>query len=151
MKLVIKEAVIFILFVLYGSFCFPQKGSKEIIYVLFDKQSKEKCKVSVEGKGYVMMNKYRKEYENYGNIINFKICNESFTAQKTKSVIDTCHISSLNDTKFVDFKYLIKRYNSSDTLKHQLFEKIYFFEKISEAKVIKYEVIWVDDMLMIDD
>ena len=138
-----------ILFLLNYFFCFSQKQDKEIIYLLFDEHSKEKCKVAVEGKGYVNMNKYRKEHE--GNIMYFKICNESFTAHKTKSFKDTCSVKALDNLRLVDFDYLIKKYDSVYEFKHHVFKKIYFIEKIFKDKIIKYEVNWIDEVLMIDD
>ncbi len=130
--------------------CFSQKEvkKKETVYLFFNLQSNEKCKVAVRAKGYVDMNKFRKDYRDNGNIINFKICDERFAAHKNRSYRDTCSIKALDNIKFVDFDYLIEKYNSVFEFKHHVFEKIYFVEKISDEKIIKYEVRWLDERIM---
>ncbi len=141
------------LFLIVSFTCFSQKQvkEKEIVYLLFDEQNTEKCKVAVEGKGFVYMNKFRKEYWDNGSIIVFKICDETFTTHKTKSFKDTCSIKVLNNTKLVDFDYILKKYNSENEFKHHVFDKIYFIEKISGDIVIRYEVNWLDEIQIIDD
>ena len=96
----------------------------------------------------VKNNKYRKEIQ--GNYIYFKICDEKFSTHKFKSFKDTCHIRVLDNLKIVDLKYINEK-KSQSILKYNPFEKIYIIEKISETKVIKYEVIWIDDWLEVDD
>ncbi|WP_299127858.1 hypothetical protein [uncultured Winogradskyella sp.] len=124
---------------------------KETVYLLFDKQNKEQCLIEDGSGNSKYTNKYRKEYWSNGNIINFRICNERFTSHRTKSSIDTCSAKALDNIKLVDFDYLQKKYDSVYEFKHHVFEKIYFIEKISEDKIIKYEVNWVDSIMMIQD
>ncbi len=138
-----------ILFLVSTLLCFSQQEKKETVYLLFDKQSKEKCKVPVEGKGYLNLKKFRKEFQE--DYIYFRICDEIFTAHKIKSFKDTCSVKTLNNLKLVDFDYLVKRYNSVNEFKHHIFDKIYFIEKLSDNEIIKYEVTWVDEIIMIDD
>ena len=147
------KTIILSLFLIVSFTCFSQKQAKEkeTVYLLFDEQSKEKCKVDVEGKGFLNMNKFRKGYWDNGNIIVFKICDETFTTHKTKSYKDTCSVKALDNLKFVDFDYLVKKYDSVYEFKHHVFEKIYFIERISKDKIIKYEVGWIDDIIMIED
>tara|TARA_R110000868_G_scaffold47429_1_gene155557 strand:- start:904 stop:1200 length:297 start_codon:yes stop_codon:yes gene_type:complete len=95
------------------------------------------------------MNKFRKEYEDYGNIINFKICNETFGFNQTKSFRDNCSIKKLKNIKLIDLDYLIRKYNSLYEFKHDIFAKIYLIEKISKDMIVKYEVGWVDEQIMI--
>ncbi|MFD0992833.1 hypothetical protein [Tenacibaculum geojense] len=140
-----------ILFLVSTLMCFSQERKKETVYILFDNQSNEKCIVEDGSGNSLNVNKFRKEYEDYGNIINFKICNETFGFNKTKSFKDTCSIKALENIKLVDFEYLIKKYNSLNEFKHHVFDKIYFVEKISKNKIIKYEVGWVDEIFMIED
>ena len=132
-------------------FCFSQKQEKETVYLLFDKSNKEKCLIEDGAGNSKYLNKNRIEYQDNGNIIYFKICNESFTAHKTKSYKDTCSVKALDNLKLVDFDYLVKKYDSVYEFKHHVFEKIYFIERISKDKIIKYEVTWIDEIIMIED
>lgn len=141
--------LLLLLIVSFASFSQKQAKQKETVYLLFDEQSKEKCKVAVEGKGYLSMNKFRKKYEDYGNTISFKICNQKFTTRN--SLKDTCTAKALDNIKLVDIEYLKKKYNSSNDFKHHVFEKIYFIEKLSNNKIIKYKVDWIDEIIMVDD
>lgn len=143
-----KKLILISLF-LFSLICFSQKGKKETVYLLFDEQNEETCKVPVEGRGYLNLNKFRKEFQ--GDFIYFKICDEIFSTSKTKSFRDTCSIKYLEKIKLVDFDYLVKKYNSKFEFKHHVFNKIYFIEKISKDKIIKYEVTWIDEILMIED
>lgn len=138
-----------ILFLISTLTSFSQEKKKETAYILFDALSKEKCKIPVEGKGYQKLNKFRKEFQ--GDYIFFKICDETFSTHKTKSYRDTCSIKALDNIKTTDYEYLIKKYDSLNEFKHHVFDKIYFIEKISKDKIVKYETTWIDQILMIDD
>jgi len=128
--------------------CFSQNVKKETVYLLLDLKSNEKCIVEDGSGNSKYVNKYRKEFQ--VDYIYFKICDETFTTHETKSFKDTCSIKALDNLKIVNFEYLIKKYNSLYQFKHHIFEKIYFIEKISKEKIIKYEVTWIDDILMIE-
>lgn len=141
--------LLLLLIVSFASFSQKQEKQKETVYLLFDEQSKEKCKVAIEGKGYLNMNKFRKEYEDYGNTIIFKICNQKFTTRN--SLKDTCTAKALHNIKLVGIEYLKNKHNSSNDFKHHVFEKIYFIEKLPNNKIIKYAVGWNDEITMIDD
>jgi len=145
------KIIILITLSIFSLLCFSQEQKKETVYLLFDKGNKEKCSVPVEGKGNIKKDKFRKEYEDYGNIINFKICNETFGFNKTKSFKDTCSMRTLEKIKLVDLDYLIHKYNSVYEFKHHVFDKIYLIEKISKDKIVKYEVGWIDEQIMIID
>jgi hypothetical protein len=138
-----------LILLLFSIVLYCQNEKKEIVYLLFDAQSKEKCQVPVEGKGHQKLNKFRKEAQ--GEYIYFKICDESFSTHKTKSLKDTCSITYLEEIELVDLNYLIKKYNSENEFKHHVFDKIFFVEKISKDVVVKYQVTWVDEIIMIDD
>lgn len=127
-------------------FCFAQKENKETVYLLFDTTSEDKCKVDVEGKGYLLLNKYRKEHGQKRSYLY--ICNETFAFSKKKN--DTCSIKALDDIKFVDLKY-IKDKKSKNVMKYNPFKKIYLVEVISKEKIIKYDVTWIDDWVMVHD
>ncbi|WP_019037864.1 hypothetical protein [Psychroflexus tropicus] len=144
-----KKKITFSLLVLFSILSFSQNEKDKTIYLLFDEQSKEKCKVPVEGKGYQNLNKFRKEI--HGEYIYFKICDEIFSIHKTKSFKETCPIEYLDSIELVDINYLKEKYDSENELKHHVFDKIFFIEKISEKKIIKYEVSWVDEIIMIYD
>jgi hypothetical protein len=130
-------------------YSFSQKKEKETAYLLFNSQSKERCVVEDGSGNSQNLNKFRKEFQ--GNYIYFKICDEIFSTHNSKSLKETCSIKYLEKIKLVDFDYLVKKYNSVYEFKHHVFDKIYFIEKISKDKIIKYEVTWVDEMIMIDD
>ena len=140
-----------LIFLLVSSLiCFSQeRKKKEIIYILFDDQSNEKCIVEDGSGNSSNINKFKKEFQ--GDYIYFRICDEIFTTHKTKSFKDTCSIKALDNLKIVDFEYLLNKYNSLYEFKHHVFDKIYFIEKISKDKIIKYEVAWIDEIIMIED
>lgn len=139
-----------VLFFLLYLYSFSQeKNDKEIVYLLFDTTSKERCLIEDGSGNSKYLNKYRKEYQDQGNIICFKICNERFTANKTKSLMDTCSIEVLLNIKVVDIEYLNNK-KTKNILKYNPFEKIYLLEKFSKNKVVKYEVLWIDDWIMVD-
>jgi len=128
--------------------CFSQNVKKETVYLLLDLKSNEKC-IFEDGSGnssYV--NKYRKEVQ--GNYIYFKICNEIFSTHKLKGLKDSSSIKALDNLNIVNLKYINEK-KSKSILKYNPFEKIYIVEKISDTKVVKYEVIWIDDWVMVDD
>lgn len=127
--------------------CFAQKEKKEIVYLLFDTLSKEKCKVDVEGKGYQLLNKYRKEQGR--NQSFFYICDESFVFGSKKRK-DTCNIKALDNLKIVDIAY-IKDKKSKSIMRYNPFKKIYLVEVISKDKIVKYDVLWIDDWTMTRD
>lgn len=130
-------------------YSFSQTEGKETVYLLFNRQSKEKCIIEDGSGNSLNLNKFRKEFQ--GNHIYFRICNEIFTAHKTKNSKDTCSIKALDNLKIVNFEYLLDKYNSFNEFKHHVFDKVYLIEKISKDKIIKYEVTWIDKIIMIDD
>lgn len=144
-----KKRIMFSLLVLFSIVSFSQNEKEKTVYLIFDEQSKDKCKVPVEGKGYQNLNKFRKEVQ--GEHIYFKICDEIFSTHKTKSFKETCSIEYLDSIELVDIIYLKDKYDSVNELKHHVFDKIFFIEKISAKKIIKYEVSWVDEIIMIED
>lgn len=142
------KTLIFIIFLTLPLTCLSQKQAKETIYLFFNEKSMEKCLVAEEGKGYTNIAKYRKEY--IKNALFFKICNESFAFNSKKKSIDTCSAIALQNIKFVDLEYINKK-KSKNVLRYNPFEKIYIVEKIPKNKILKYEVVWIDDWVMVDD
>lgn len=139
-----------LIFLLVSSLiCFSQEKKKDTIYILFNDQSNEKCIVEDGSGNSSNINKFKKELQ--GDYIYFRICDEIFTTHKTKSFKDTCSIKALDNLKFVNFEYLLNKYNSLYEFKHHVFDKIYFVEKISKGKIVKYEVDWIDEIIMIED
>ena len=127
--------------------CFSQNIKKETVYLLLDLKSNEKYILEDGSGNSKYVNKYRKEIQ--GNYIYFKICDEIFSTHKFKGFKDTCSIRALNNLKIVDLKYINNK-KSKSILKYNPFEKIYIVEKISNTKIIKYEVAWIDDWIMIE-
>jgi hypothetical protein len=127
---------------------FSQSIEKEIVYVLFYDNSIEKCKIEVEyssdndGKldGYQIIKKYKKDSK--GEKINFHICDETFIYTEHVSTIDTCSVNFLNKIEPKNLDYLLNKYAKGNNFKHHVFEKIYIIEKISENRIVKYEVYW---------
>ncbi|CAI8274322.1 MAG: Uncharacterised protein [Bacteroidota bacterium] len=142
------KKILLIILLLPSWFCFSQE-QKETVYLLFDKENNQKCLIEDGSGNSKYLNKFSKEYQ--GDIIYFKICDEIFSTRKTKNFIDTCSVKALDNLKFVDFDYIVKKYDSMFEFKHHVFEKIYFIEKISKDKIVKYEVNWVDDIMMIEN
>ena len=120
---------------------------EETAYLLFNINSNDKCKVAVEGKGYLNLNKYRRT--NQEKFDMFYICDLKFRFNKS-SKSDTCSIKSLNNLKIVDIEY-IKRKKSETILKYNPFKKVVLIEIISSSKIIKYDVKWIDDRVIIED
>ncbi|EDP95284.1 hypothetical protein U8527_15810 [Kordia algicida OT-1] len=136
------------LFLVFSCFyCLAQQKQKETVYLLFDKTNKEKCKVLTENKGYVYLNKYRKNKK--GSITEFKICGETFSIRK-QGVKNIYSAQVLDTLKLIDLEYLKQKHTVSNDFKHRIFEKVYFIEKISQNKIIQYEVFWVDDFFITD-
>lgn len=130
------------------TFCLAQKESKETVYLLFDTTNKEKCIIEDGSGNSQSLNKYRKEYEK--NLMYLHICNEYFAFNTKKKELDTCSRSMLNNIKLVDLDY-IKDKKSKSVLRYNPFKKIYLVEVISEEKIIKYDVTWIDDWIMVND
>lgn len=142
------KTIALIIFIFYNLSLFSQSQKKEIVYLLFE-ANKEECLIEDGSGNYRCLNKYRKEYDK--DIIRFRICDELFTFHRYKGNKDTCSIKALDNLKLVDFDYLVKKYDSVYEFKHHVFEKIYFIERISKDKIIKYEVGWIDEIIMIED
>ena len=137
-----------VLLLLTSLFSLAQKTEKETVYLLFDTTSNEKYIIEDGSGNSLQQNRYRKEINK--KFIKFKICNDLFLFNKMKNVKDTCTMESLKGIKTVDFNYLEKKHAESKEFKHHVFEKIYFIEKISRNRILKYEVIWVDDTFITD-
>ncbi|QHI34983.1 hypothetical protein IMCC3317_03290 [Kordia antarctica] len=138
-----------LLLLLFSSFfSFAQKEKKETVYLLFDTTSKEKCIVEDGSGNSQNLNKFRKEYKEKS--ISFNICNEYFAYSTKKKLKDTCSIKELDNIKFVDLKYIQDK-KSKNVMRYNPFEKIYLVEIISKEKIIKYDVTWIDDWVMIGD
>lgn len=139
----------FVFFLFFVSVSFSQALDKEIVYTLFDPGSNERCAVE-DGSGNTKnVPKFRKKVQ--GEYIYFKICDEIFSTHKTKTFKETCPIEYLDSIELVDIIYLKEKYDAENEFKHHIFDKIFFIEKISAKKIIKHEVFWVDEIIMIND
>ncbi|MGY0426792.1 MAG: hypothetical protein ACWIPI_08195 [Polaribacter sp.] len=117
------------------------QSEKETVYLFFDGNSKEKCKIIVEStyenpKGIEIVKKYRKEYKK-GKII-FHICDEKFYFKPKVGKIDTCSIKVLKSLHFKNLDYIKNKYQKGQDFKHHTFKQINIIEKISEKKIVKY-------------
>jgi len=135
MKKLILIMILFTPFILLS-----QIKTKETVYLLFNKNNKKKCLIENGSGKSVEIKKFRKKV--IKNKIFFSVCNEDFIYIKGVYKTDTCSVRALNNLKIVSLDYLLKRYYEGNDHKHQLFEKIYFIEKINENKIVKYEVYW---------
>jgi len=145
---------IFLIITLLTSFLvFSQTKKKEIVYLLFKKNSTEKCKIQVEqtynnSKGIQYVKKFRKKTTK--KKLFFSVCDEDFIYTKGLSKIDTCSSKILKNVKLVTLDYLLKKYYAANELKHQVFNNIYFIEKIPNNKVVLYEVYWSGEWIIKD-
>lgn len=122
---------------------------KETIYLLFNNDNKEECKIGVESsyenpEGYRVVKRYRKKIREDG-LVNFYICDEIFTLEKKKK-IDTCNLKFLNTLNFETLEGIkSKRNNTANVFKNSVFKEIYLIE-IYKNNFIKYPVIWSSDL-----
>ncbi|OIQ30356.1 MAG: hypothetical protein BM564_03020 [Bacteroidetes bacterium MedPE-SWsnd-G2] len=126
------------------SSCIAQ--DKQTIYLIFNQNEAVNCiksnsnyrhdKSLTNYKGAMV----KSEYPN--NKTSFIICKEHFSLIKNTKPqkISKGDVSKL---KLVEFEYLIKEYIKSDMFnKRDVFENIFFIEKINEEEYLKYEVHW---------
>ena len=143
------KSIVIIFLMFLPIYTFSQTEEKETVNLLFNIQSKERYSGEDGSGNSLSLNKFRKELQ--GDYIHFKIGDETFTTHVSDSYKETCSINILSKINLVDINYLLKKHDGSNEFKHHVFDKIYIIEKISEDKVIKYEVSWIDEILMIDD
>jgi hypothetical protein len=160
MKIMKHSLVIFILLLLNSNLYSQNK--KETVYLLFDINSKERCKIEVEFSsdndgeldGYQTVKKYRKRNSSYNSdCIVFDIGDEEFVTNIKKDCRDTCSIDKLNQLKLVDIEYMVEKWrNPPREFKHHVFEKIFMVEKISKHKIIIIitDVMWTDEIFVVD-
>lgn len=137
-----------LLIILFFSFSCLGQEEKETVYLFFDLKSKEKCKVDIEGKGYLSLNKYRKGTA--GDFTSFYICNEQFSSHNSRSYREVIEEGAIADYNIVNLEY-IRKAKGKTILRYNPFKKIYLLERISKDKIIKIEVAWIDDWIMVND
>lgn len=136
-----KYIIIIIFLFTFNSY---SQGEKEVVYLLFDNNSLEKCTLEDGNGNKLKVNVYRKELRNDNTIFN--ICEEIFFLDK-RYQIDTCSLEYLKKIKFETLKTIeYKRKHSKYVFKNSVFKKIYLVEK-QKNKIIKYPVIWNTDMI----
>jgi hypothetical protein len=118
-------------------------STKKTIYLFFDRNSNETCKVLKDGGGYLDQKKFQKIKSFQSKFrYRFYICNELFLLEKNKN-IDTCTIEYLQNIKFSNVENLRKTINQVNPLyPWKVFKKVYIVEKIDEEKIVKYDVKW---------
>lgn len=142
------KRIVFIL-ILFPIFLLSQTAEKETVYVLFDTNSDEKCKIDVEQtyskkQGIEFVKKFRKKAKKD----RFYICDEIFRLHR-KGAIDTCNTDILKKITFKDMNYLNAKRDELKPVnffKNSVFGKIYFIEPYKDY-VVKYEVIWATDLI----
>ena len=145
-----KKMIVILLF--FPLFLGAQTEEKETVYVLFDVKSNEKCTVEIEQtydnkSGIEFVKKFRKKVKS-NKKITFYICDEIFGLRK-KQQIDTCSTQLLKKVAFKDLRYLNAQRDALKPVnffKNSVFKKIYFIEPHDDY-VIKYEVIWITDLI----
>ena len=135
---------IYILMFLFSTNLFSQT-KKEIVYLLFNSNNKEKCKIDIEQtyenkKGISFVKKYRKENKK-GKII-FNICDEKFVFNYEKKKRNTCTVKSLIKFNIKNLDYLKNKYQKGKKFKHHTFEQINIIEIISNNQIIKYSNVY---------
>lgn len=119
---------------------------KKTIYLIFNQNEQVNCvKFNSQDRQDKSTSTYigvmiKREYPN--SKVNFNICRERFSLIK-KTNPEKISIRDVNELNVVKFDYLIDEYIKSDMFnKRDVFEKIYFIEKINEKEYLKYEVNW---------
>lgn len=136
-----------LLFIFFSLLITDIKAQSVEVYILFNIESVEKCKVEFEGEGYKYVNKYRKESK--GNYIDFLVCDEKFRFNKILNKKKVFKFENLNELKFSSLNDLKKR-KKENILKSNPYSKIYIYQKTKTSKVIRYEVKWIDDWSIVD-
>jgi hypothetical protein len=122
------------------------QSKKEVVYLIFDKNNTEKCKINVEQtyenkKVKSFVKKYEKEKKN--DKIIFNICDEKFIFNYENQKRDSCTIKSLNKFNIKNLDYLKNKYLKGKDFKHHTFEQINIIEIISNNQIVKYyNVYW---------
>lgn len=140
-----KHLIILVLCIIGFSSCNSQE--KETVYLIFKENNQVNC-VKIKNKSYkrddTLKVKYKGYMRNHGSMKtpSFTICQEKFFLDK-KSKIDTVKASSVKKLNIVNFDYFIRRrFETNKVTKRNVFNKIYFLEKINEEEYIKYNVYW---------
>lgn|SRR5699024_147060 len=138
-----------ILLIVGKSNCIAQDTAKDTVYLFFDTSDTTTCRVDVEGKGYQMVKKYRKQ--NLHNYILFNICGEKFTFMKERSMSDTLSVGEHNKINYSDIDYFIRIFKNQEPTKykHNIFDKIYIVVKVNNGTFIKYDVGWLDESIWV--
>ena len=124
------------------------QNTKEIVYLLFDMNSEEKCMDEDNDGNTHWIKKYKKEISN--NNIYFFICKNKFIYNKKKHKADTCARSSLNKLMIRDVSYLFEKDSRGYFIRFRVENepKKFIVEKISNNRIIIYEVylpsVWIE-------
>ena len=154
-----KIIIIFIAYIFVYKAYTQNLKSKSPIYFLFDRSSKEKCKIFNEGfyeKGdSIEIKKYQKITQRDGDI-EFYICKERFYCRKS-SVKDTIDISYLKQIELMSVGTIMEMIKNNKIIKdkkdiisiipyrhNDLFgeRKVYFLEREKNNKLVRYSVVW---------
>ena len=122
------------------SFLVFTQEKKEIVYLIFDIASNEKCEVDIEGKGVTEVNKYR--VCSRKNVHRYFICDEKFDL--LEGHVDTLNVDNIDEFNVVDIQYVVDRKNEGP-LRFNPFEKIFLIEVIDDHQMLILEVGWIDE------
>jgi len=143
-----KHLQIIIIFFLLNFLNSFSQTKKETIYLLFPMNNQKTCEIEDGVGNYNKVKKFR--IENKKNSIYFYVCDEKFVFNKIKNFKDTCNIKILSNINIKKISYLLNKYESNNEFKHNLFN-IFIVEKISQDKIVKYEVKWNDERLGVQE
>ena len=110
--------------------------------LLFDAGSVEKCTVSIEGKGYQALPKFRKN--EVGDIIYFHICKKAFTFMKNEFEEISVSEREMQSVKFNTVEEI-----SRETVMGKNVD-IYIYEKMYDSSFCKYRVGFAHDFVYVE-
>ena len=141
----IYKFIILLLFSLNSFYLFSQE-EKETVYLLFDVDSQEKCKVAAPDDKYQNIKKYKKNIKT--DFITFTICEHIFEHIKGRHKIETSARDSLSKLNIKDIDYLFDKDNKGVLYRIENGINTFIVEEINNSKIIIYEVhllaVWVE-------
>lgn len=121
-------------------------AQKEEVFLFYDGDSNTKCILDIEGKGLTERNYYLKESNK--NFIDFHFCKQTFRFKKG----DKSKVIKLKDLRKINIssiKFFEKEVNKN-LLPINPFKKTYIIEKSSPNEYCMYEVIWLNNLTVVE-
>ena len=114
-----------------------QGNEKEEVFILFDLTSDKKCLIE-DGSGNFNYEKFFRKKRETKRII-FHVCDQEFGFEINQP-IDT--LNSIKNLNIKGIDYIKRKYQEGNDFKHHVFKKIYILEKLSNDRILKYDVTW---------